>query len=120
MTETPYYLDEDSTKRYAYRHPQQDLLERCIGNDTPHLCLACARYFMVDSRAPIGAYPECSASEIVSTPKATDKHVPTARQEFLPWIRGGARYRDGVVGRQPTAWLDPVQSVPPPFPGPSR
>ena len=71
----PYYLDEDGKKRYAY-HPQHDLLERCIGNDTPHLCLACAHQFMVDSRAPIAACPECGASEIVNTLKLTDKACP--------------------------------------------
>ncbi len=71
----PYYLDEDGKKHYAY-HPRHDLLERCIGNDTPHLCLSCGHQFQVDSQSPIAACPKCSAEEIVNTLKLTDRACP--------------------------------------------
>lgn len=41
----PYYLDRDGQKHYAY-HPNHERLDRCIGNDLPHLCLACGEKFV--------------------------------------------------------------------------
>jgi hypothetical protein len=46
----PYYIDEAGTKQYAY-HPDRERLDRCIGNDCPHLCLACGETLMVYSRS---------------------------------------------------------------------
>jgi DNA-directed RNA polymerase subunit RPC12/RpoP len=60
----PYYLDDKGAKKYAY-HPSPEV-ERCIGNDSPYLCLACGKKFMVDSRAPIERCPKCKSSEIVA------------------------------------------------------
>jgi hypothetical protein len=40
-TETPYDIDEVGANVYAY-HPDHDELEKCIGNDEPHVCLSCA------------------------------------------------------------------------------
>lgn len=39
-----YYLDENGQKQYAY-HPDHKNLARCIGNDSPHLCLNCGEEF---------------------------------------------------------------------------
>jgi DNA-directed RNA polymerase subunit RPC12/RpoP len=62
----PYYIDEDGEKQYAY-HPDHENLARCIGNDSPHLCLACGKQFKVDSRAPRTGCPACNSPEIVDT-----------------------------------------------------
>ena len=62
----PYYIDENGEKQYAY-HPDHDALDRCIGNDSPHLCLECGEEFMVDSRAPTEACPKCGAKEFADT-----------------------------------------------------
>lgn len=62
----PYYFDEAGAKRYAH-HPDHERLARCIGIDTPHLCLNCGVEFMVDSQAAITVCPHCVASPIVST-----------------------------------------------------
>jgi len=51
----PYYIDETGNKRYAY-HPDQGGMSKCIGNDSPYLCLACGAEFSVDSREPIGVF----------------------------------------------------------------
>jgi hypothetical protein len=51
----PYYNDEAGDKQYDY-HPNRERLARCIGNDSPHLCLGCGTEFKVDSRAPVAAY----------------------------------------------------------------
>lgn len=62
----PYYIDEIGQKQYAY-HPDHQGLARCIGNDAPHLCLACGHGFQVDSREPASACPTCGASQFVDT-----------------------------------------------------
>ena len=62
----PYYLDESGAKQYAY-HPDHERLARCIGNDSPHLCLACGAECMVDSRAPVTACPGCGAGDLAGT-----------------------------------------------------
>jgi DNA-directed RNA polymerase subunit RPC12/RpoP len=61
----PYFL-EFGEKEYAY-HPDHERLAKCIGNDDPHLCLACGAEFMVDSRAPTSACPKCEAEAIKPT-----------------------------------------------------
>ena len=70
----PYYIDEDGKKQYAY-HPSP-LRNRCIGIDSPHLCLSCGHEFMVDSEAPIVACPKCKAREIVDTWTLSGKACP--------------------------------------------
>jgi hypothetical protein len=62
----PYYIDEQGQKQYAY-HPDHDRLARCIGNDSPHICLACGEQFKIDSRAPIDRCPKCESMDIVGT-----------------------------------------------------
>ena len=77
----PYFIDELGAKQYAY-HPDHEDLARCIGNDTPHLCLTCGSEFMVDSRAPVEACTECGAAEIVETIELIGKPCP--------WCKKGA------------------------------
>jgi DNA-directed RNA polymerase subunit RPC12/RpoP len=62
----PYYIDEKGQKQYAY-HPDHENLARCIGNDSPHLCLNCGKEFLVDSRAPSMECPQCGEKDFVST-----------------------------------------------------
>jgi DNA-directed RNA polymerase subunit RPC12/RpoP len=62
----PYWIDSAGGKHYAY-HPDHENLERCIGNDSPHLCLACGQECMVDSRSPITACPTCSEEKLADT-----------------------------------------------------
>jgi len=61
----PYLIDASGAKRYAY-HPDPDSY-LCIGNDMPHLCLACGEEFNIDSRAPVPACPKCRSTETVGT-----------------------------------------------------
>lgn len=61
----PYYLDEQGEKQYAY-HPSP-LRDQCIGNDAPHLCLACGEQFMVDSQSPTSRCPKCESDDIADT-----------------------------------------------------
>jgi DNA-directed RNA polymerase subunit RPC12/RpoP len=58
----PYYITPKGKKRYAY-HPEPDR-EKCTGNDSPHLCLACCKEFNVDSQLPIDQCPKCKSNEI--------------------------------------------------------
>lgn len=44
----PYFINASGRKEYAY-HPNHEGLARCIGNDSPHLCLQCGHGFRVDS-----------------------------------------------------------------------
>jgi DNA-directed RNA polymerase subunit RPC12/RpoP len=59
----PYYLDSDGRKHYAY-HPRFEELARCVGNDSPYVCLSCGEKFMVDSRDPLDRCPSCDSSGI--------------------------------------------------------
>jgi DNA-directed RNA polymerase subunit RPC12/RpoP len=59
----PYYLAEDGRKRYAY-HPHHDELAKCIGNDVPHLCLACGTEVTVDSLDPTRRCAACGAEAL--------------------------------------------------------
>ncbi|MEI7732892.1 MAG: hypothetical protein WCO56_25190 [Verrucomicrobiota bacterium] len=71
----PYYITASGEKKYAY-HPNDDLVSKCIGNDSPHLCLGCGHEFMVDSRAPIQACPKCSAKDIADTWELDGRQCP--------------------------------------------
>ncbi len=71
----PYYIDETGAKQYAY-HPDHKRLDKCIGNDSPHLCLACGVEFMVDSRDPLQACPDCQDSRIVDTFQLSGQSCP--------------------------------------------
>jgi DNA-directed RNA polymerase subunit RPC12/RpoP len=71
----PYYIDYDGIKKYAY-HPDFERFNRCIGNDSPHICLDCGEQFMVDSRAPITECPKCESAAIVRTFRLEGKECP--------------------------------------------
>lgn len=71
----PYYIDEAGAKQYAY-HPDHERLARCIGNDSPYLCLSCGHEFMVDSLAPVTACPKCRAREFADTYHLARKPCP--------------------------------------------
>lgn len=72
----PYYLDASGAKVYAY-HPDHEALARCVGNDTPHLCLACGVEGTVDSRAPRSACAACGREELVATFELEDQRCPS-------------------------------------------
>ena len=71
----PYYIDETGAKQYAY-HPDHERLDRCIGNDTPTLCLECGHEFVVDSQSPITSCPKCGANEFSESFKLKGQHCP--------------------------------------------
>lgn len=81
----PYYLDANGDKVYAY-HPNHDELERCIGNDSPHICLACAATFTVDSRDPRSECPSCGGTSFVP--------VFQLEGEMCPWCHEGTIVKD--------------------------
>ena len=58
-----YYIDDNGEKQYAY-HPDHENLDRCIGNDSPHLCLSCGVACKVDSRSPVAACPGCTSESL--------------------------------------------------------
>ncbi len=47
----PYYFDERGMKRYAY-HPDHENRARCVGNDSPHLCVKCGEQFLSIQKRP--------------------------------------------------------------------
>ena len=71
----PYYIDESGAKKYAY-HPDHERLARCVGNDSPHLCLSCGHEFKVDSRSPVETCPKCAAQEFVDTFELEGERCP--------------------------------------------
>jgi predicted RNA-binding Zn-ribbon protein involved in translation (DUF1610 family) len=71
----PYYLDAAGVKQYAY-HPDHERLALCIGNDSPHLCLACGDKFLLDSRAPVAACPGCGSAEIAAAYELGGQRCP--------------------------------------------
>jgi DNA-directed RNA polymerase subunit RPC12/RpoP len=73
----PYYIDRRGKKRYAY-HPDPKR-ERCIGNDSPHLCLDCGEEFMVDSRMRNEHCARCKSTNIVSTSDLAGHRCPACR-----------------------------------------
>jgi predicted RNA-binding Zn-ribbon protein involved in translation (DUF1610 family) len=74
----PYYLEPWGAKVYAY-HPDHEALARCVGNDEPHLCLACGTEVMVDSRDPLTACPACHAVELVDTFQLDGQRCPSCK-----------------------------------------
>jgi DNA-directed RNA polymerase subunit RPC12/RpoP len=74
----PYYRDEAGQKVYAH-HPSPDR-DRCTGNDTPVLCLACGAKAESDSAAPLRHCPACSARRLVATWRLDGKLCPYCGQ----------------------------------------
>jgi Zn finger protein HypA/HybF involved in hydrogenase expression len=73
----PFYIDGTGKKQFAY-HPDKNL-DRCIGNDSPHLCLACGTEFNVDSREPTSTCPSCGSADISDLFKLTGKLCPKCK-----------------------------------------
>lgn len=71
----PYYIDRSGRKRYTY-HPDHERLAKCIGNDTPHLCLACGKQFNLDSRTPTNKCPDCGAPDIADLYELGGRRCP--------------------------------------------
>jgi predicted RNA-binding Zn-ribbon protein involved in translation (DUF1610 family) len=71
----PYYYGASGAKVYAY-HPDHESLARCVGNDTPHLCLACGVETTVDSRAPRSACAACGEEHLVASFELEDQRRP--------------------------------------------
>ncbi|HSH37477.1 MAG TPA: hypothetical protein VK993_01720 [Chthoniobacterales bacterium] len=75
----PYWIVESGGKHYAY-HPDPDR-DRCIGNDSPHLCLACGSEFNVDSRDPVDRCTACGSADI--------RRLSALDGEPCPWCKRG-------------------------------
>ena len=70
-----YFIDSEGHKQYTY-HPSHDALEKCIGYESPCLCLSCGELFSVDSLEPTNSCPKCSSSEINELYDIDDKNCP--------------------------------------------
>jgi len=75
----PYYIDESGCKQYAY-HPDFEGLARCIGVDSPHICLACGEGFRVDSEAPTDECPKCGSDNFVGTFELNEQRCPYCKK----------------------------------------
>ncbi len=75
----PYYIDASGEKHYAY-HPDHENLSRCIGNDTPHLCLSCGYEFKVDSQDPITECNKCNSHKIEDLYKLNGETCPACHK----------------------------------------
>jgi len=75
----PYYIDSHGKKEYAH-HPDHKNLARCIGNDSPHLCLRCGEEFLVDSREPISTCPKCGSKDISDAYRLDGRTCPFCNQ----------------------------------------
>ena len=81
----PYYFDRRGNKKYAY-HPDPKR-ERCVGNDSPRLCLECGVQTMVDSKTPVAHCATCSSDKIVDLLNWRDVAAPPASLVFSYRIR---------------------------------
>ena len=86
----PYWIDDYGKKHYAY-HPNHEALARCIGNDSPYLCLNCGGEFLVDSRAPVQNCPKCESTAIADTFHLDGKpcpfcHLGTLKRDPRFWV----------------------------------
>ena len=73
----PYYFDERGEKRHAH-HPSPER-ERCVGTESPHLCMDCAAEFLAgDADAP-PACPACGSSRVLWTWLLEGRACPRCR-----------------------------------------
>jgi predicted Zn-ribbon and HTH transcriptional regulator len=78
----PYVVDAASgRKRYVY-HPDPER-NQAVGNDSPHLCLACGHEFSVDSREPTSKCPKCRSDQICRTWRLDGKPCPKCKRGTL-------------------------------------
>ena len=75
----PYFRDERGRKQYAY-HPDHEKLARCIGNDVPHLCLACGKQGKVDSLKPRATCRACKSGPLVPLGEVDGHTCPQCRR----------------------------------------
>ena len=85
----PYYFDAYGIKHYAY-HPNHDLLDLCVGNDVPHICLDCGTEFNIDSRWPIDTCPKCDSRNLTDTYQLKGKRCPACQ-------KGSFRCKPGAI-----------------------
>lgn len=78
----PYYRDERGRKQYAY-HPDHENLARCIGNDVPHICLACGSECKVDSLKPRTKCRKCKVGLLVELTQLDGQHCPLCKQGVI-------------------------------------
>jgi hypothetical protein len=75
----PYYIDSMGERHYAY-HPDHQNLAKCIGNDTPHLCLSCDYEFKVDSLSPTTECKKCNSENIADIYKLNGEKCPACHK----------------------------------------
>ena len=75
----PYYFDKAGKKKYAH-HPDHENLKKCIGNDTPHICLDCGKQFKIDSLNPVTKCPKCKSGKIESLWKIGERRCPYCKE----------------------------------------
>jgi DNA-directed RNA polymerase subunit RPC12/RpoP len=75
----PYYLDDDGGKHYAY-HPDHELLQRCVGNDRPHLCLDCGNELTIDSRSPVTSCARCLGTRVIDVFELDGRSCPYCKK----------------------------------------
>lgn len=85
----PYYLNLEGKKVYAY-HPNHDELDKCIGNDSPGICLACSNEFMIDSLSPLNCCPKCESSSIIKLFDIYNKKCPFCHEGKFSIEKSGA------------------------------
>ncbi len=77
----PYYLDKRGRKHYAY-HPDSKR-SRCIGIDSPHICLSCGEKFDIDSENPVTTCISCNSTDITKTFTLGKRRCPYCKQGVL-------------------------------------
>jgi hypothetical protein len=78
----PYYRDERGRKRYAY-HPDHENLARCVGNDEPHLCMACGAEAKIDSLKRITSCRKCKGGPLVPLWNLEGNSCPRCRESHF-------------------------------------
>jgi DNA-directed RNA polymerase subunit RPC12/RpoP len=82
----PYYLTSKGLKKYAY-HPDSKV-DKCIGNDVPHICLSCGHEFKIDSREPVEECPKCCSADIADCFKLEGISCPGCKSGVLRRDKG--------------------------------
>ena len=85
----PYYIDlskwipgkRPRSRCKVYVHHPHVPDWPIVGNDEPHLCLACAHSFNIDSERPRTTCTKCASNEIAPLQELADKQCP--------WCKGG-------------------------------
>jgi predicted RNA-binding Zn-ribbon protein involved in translation (DUF1610 family) len=79
----PFYLDEAGRKRYAH-YPDAEKLDRCIGNDLPHICLSCGDRFVLDATClSKHVCPKCNAFEVIEVRNLWAEKCPYCKMGYF-------------------------------------